>query len=68
MLNIYTKFHENMFNSFNVIEGTRFPYKREYNCHFKIPKGHNYMRSSDVDTDLALFPPSDDGLYFDQNL
>ena len=26
MLNMCTKFHKNTFDSFNVIEGTRFPY------------------------------------------
>ena len=36
MRNMCTKFHENTFDSFNVVEGTRFSLKSGYNCPFKI--------------------------------
>ena len=61
MLNMCTKFHENTFDSFNVIEGTRFPYKSGYNCQFKITKGHNSMRNVGGDMVLVLCTPSGDG-------
>ena len=63
MLNMCTKFHENTFDSFNVIEGTRFPYKSGYYCQFKITKEHNSMRNVGKDIVLVLCTPSDDGLY-----
>ena len=53
MLNMCSKFHENTFDSFKVIEGTRFPYKSGYTCQFKIIQGHNYMRN--VGADMVLF-------------
>ena len=60
------KFHENTFDSFNVIEGSRFSYKSGYNCQFKITKGHNSMRN--VGADMVFCTPFDDGLYLSRNL
>ena len=54
MLNMCTKFHENTSDSFNVREGTRFPYKSGYNCQFKIAMGHNYMRNVGADMVFVL--------------
>ena len=68
MLNMCTKFHENTFDSFNVIEETRFPYKSGYNCQFKNKKGHNFMRNVGADMIFVLCKPFDDGLYLTQNL
>ena len=64
MLNIYTKFHESTFDSFNVTEGIRFPYRSGYNCQIKITKGHSSMRNVGGDMVIVLCTPSDDGLYF----
>ena len=52
--NICIKFHENTFDSFNVKEVTRFPYKSGYNCQLKITTGHNSMRNAGGDLVLIL--------------
>ena len=68
MLHMCTKFHENIFDSFNVTEGTRFPYKSGYNCQFKITNRHNSMRNVGADTVFVLCTLFHDGLYLNQNL
>ena len=61
MLSICTKFHVNIFASFNVTEGTRSPYKSEYNCRLKITQRHSSMRNVGGDMVLVLCTLSDDG-------
>ena len=68
MRNMCTKFHENIFDSCNVIEGTTFPYKSGYNCQFKITKGQTSMRYVIEDMVFVLYTPFDDGLYLNRNL
>ena len=54
MFNNLHKFHKkNTFDSFNVIQGTRFSYNSGYNCQFEITKGHNSTRN--VGADMFFF-------------
>ena len=53
MLYMCTKFHKNIFDNFNVTEGTRLPNKSGYNCQFEITKGYNSMRN--LGADMVLF-------------
>ena len=68
MLSMCTKFHENTFDGFNVIDGMRFPNKSGCNCQFKITKGHNSMRNVGAYKVFVLCIPFDDGLYLNRNL
>ena len=63
-----TKFLESIFDTFDVIQWTRFPFKSGYNCKFTITKGHNSMRKVGGDMVLVLCTPSVDGLYLNPNL
>ena len=51
------KFHENIRNGFQVIEGTQ-------NYHCRISKGNNSKKLLARVTVLVLFASSDDALYF----
>ena len=67
MFKVCTKFHENTFDSFNVIEGTKSPYLKvtivDTTASLKLQKGmipFNIMGGYMV---LVLYTPSDDGSF-----
>ena len=80
MHNICTKFHANTFDNFDDIEGTVLSLLYHQNCQIychtrvitiaklKITQMLYSMINVDKDMFLFLCTPSDDSLYFNQNL